>query len=94
MPTPARRPLPGVARRHFPGRGLRIHPGLGFIGSEVHHGGTETRRGVIGTAGNVNTIATRTAGFPLVRFTAGSKLTPGLVGQKLIAEYRAGDGVI
>lgn len=35
MPTPARRPLPGVARQHFPGRGFRIHPGLGFIGSGV-----------------------------------------------------------
>ena len=37
---------------------------------------------------DVKTTAARNASFPLVRFSAGSKLTPELVRAKLIAEYR------
>jgi hypothetical protein len=40
------------------------------------------------TADDVTSTAARKAGFPLVRFSAGSNLTPQLVRQKLIAEYR------
>jgi hypothetical protein len=40
------------------------------------------------TADDVKTTAARNAGFPLVHFSAASKLTPELVRQKLIAEYR------
>lgn len=40
------------------------------------------------TADDVKATAARNAGFPLVRFSAGSNLTPELVRQKLIAEYR------
>jgi hypothetical protein len=36
----------------------------------------------------VKTTAARRAGFTLVRLTAGATLTPDLVRQKLIAEYR------
>jgi hypothetical protein len=39
-------------------------------------------------ADDVKTTAARNAGFPLVRFSAASNLTPELVRQKLIAEYR------
>lgn len=39
-------------------------------------------------ADDVKATAARKAGFPLVRFSAGSSLTPQLVRQKLIAEYR------
>ena len=40
------------------------------------------------TADDVKATAARNAAFPLVRFSAASKLTPELVRQKLIAEYR------
>jgi hypothetical protein len=40
------------------------------------------------TADDVKSTAARNAGFPLVRFSAASNLTPELVRQKLIAEYR------
>ena len=40
------------------------------------------------TADDVKATAARRAGFPLVRFSAASNLTPELVRQKLIAEYR------
>jgi hypothetical protein len=40
------------------------------------------------TADDVKSTAARKANFPLVRFSAGSNLTPELVRQKLIAEYR------
>lgn len=40
------------------------------------------------TADDVKATAARNAAFPLVRFSAGSNLTPQLVRQKLIAEYR------
>lgn len=40
------------------------------------------------TADEVKSTAARNAGFPLVRFVATSNLTPDLVRQKLIAEYR------
>ena len=40
------------------------------------------------TADDVKATAARKAGFPVVRFTAGSRMTPELVRQKLIAEYR------
>lgn len=40
------------------------------------------------TADDVKATAARNAGFPLVRFSAGSNLTPELVRLKLIAEYR------
>jgi len=40
------------------------------------------------TADDVKATAARNAGFPLVRFSAGKMLTPELVRQKLIAEYR------
>jgi len=40
------------------------------------------------TADDVKATATRNASFPVVRFSAGAKLTPELVRQKLIAEYR------
>jgi Protein of unknown function (DUF2726) len=40
------------------------------------------------TADDIKTTAARNAAFPLVRFSAASKLTPELVRQKLIAEYR------
>jgi hypothetical protein len=40
------------------------------------------------TADDVKATAARNAGFPLVRFSAASNLTPELVRQKLIAEYR------
>ena len=40
------------------------------------------------TADDVKATAARKAGFPLVRFSAGSNLNPELVRQKLIAEYR------
>lgn len=40
------------------------------------------------TADDVKSTAARKASFPLVRFSAASNLTPALVRQKLIAEYR------
>jgi hypothetical protein len=40
------------------------------------------------TADDVKATAARNAAFPLVRFSAASNLTPELVRQKLIAEYR------
>lgn len=40
------------------------------------------------TADDVKATAARKASFPLVHFSAASKLTPELVRQKLIAEYR------
>ncbi len=40
------------------------------------------------TSDDVKATAARNAGFPLVRFSAASNLTPELVRQKLIAEYR------
>jgi hypothetical protein len=40
------------------------------------------------TADDVKSTAARKAGFPLVRFSAASNLTPELVRQKLVAEYR------
>ena len=39
-------------------------------------------------ADEVKATAARQAAFPLVRFSAGLKLTPELVRAKLIAEYR------
>jgi hypothetical protein len=40
------------------------------------------------TADDVKSTAARNAGFPVVRFSAGANLTPELVRQMLIAEYR------
>jgi hypothetical protein len=40
------------------------------------------------TADDVKATTARNAGFPLLRFSAGSNLTPELVRQKLIAEWR------
>ena len=40
------------------------------------------------TAEDVKSTAARNAAFPLVRFSAASNLTPELVRQRLIAEYR------
>ena len=40
------------------------------------------------TGDDVKMTAARKAGFPVARFAAGMKLTPELVRQKLIAEYR------
>ena len=40
------------------------------------------------TSDDVKATAARNAGFPLVRFSAASNVTPELVRQKLIAEYR------
>ena len=40
------------------------------------------------TDDDVKATAARNAGFPLVRFSVGLNLTPQLVRQKLIAEYR------
>lgn len=39
------------------------------------------------TGDDVKATAARKAGFPLVRFSARSKLTPQLVRQKLVADY-------
>jgi hypothetical protein len=40
------------------------------------------------TAEDVKATAARRAKFPIVRFTAGVKLTPEVVREKMVAEYR------